>query len=109
MTKSSQKTASRIHRHKRLRSKIAGTATTPRLSVYRSNKFVYAQLIDDEVGKTLVPGEKLDRGAGLSGESCIMETSPEPFTILKCEDLDLLVGHQASPLNSYSTYWYPGN
>jgi large subunit ribosomal protein L18 len=44
----------RIRRHRRVTAKISGTAKTPRLSVYRSNKAVYAQLIDDENSKTLV-------------------------------------------------------
>ena len=41
-------------RHKRIRSVISGTKERPRFSVFRSNKFIYAQLIDDEHGKTLV-------------------------------------------------------
>lgn len=41
-------------RRKRVRSKISGTADVPRLSVFRSNKYVYAQLIDDTKGHTLV-------------------------------------------------------
>lgn len=41
-------------RRKRIRSKISGTAACPRLSVFRSNKYIYAQLIDDVDGKTLV-------------------------------------------------------
>ncbi len=40
-------------RHKRLRSKISGTAARPRLAVFRSNTAIYAQLIDDEAQKTL--------------------------------------------------------
>lgn len=40
-------------RHKRLRAKIAGTATRPRLAVFRSNTAIYAQLVDDVAGKTL--------------------------------------------------------
>lgn len=47
------KAANRAKRHNRLRHKVAGTAARPRLAVFRSNKFVYAQLIDDEAGKTL--------------------------------------------------------
>ena len=46
--------AKRIHRHKRVRSRILGTAERPRLSVFRSNKHIYAQIIDDENGRTLV-------------------------------------------------------
>ncbi len=41
-------------RNKRSRAKIFGTQETPRLSVFRSNKYIYAQLIDDQSGKTLV-------------------------------------------------------
>ena len=43
----------RIRRHRRVRGKISGTAERPRLAVFRSNKGIYAQLIDDEAGKTL--------------------------------------------------------
>ena len=43
----------RIRRHRRVRGKVAGTAERPRLAVFRSNKGIYAQLIDDESGRTL--------------------------------------------------------
>lgn len=52
-TKTQAKVEKRVVRHKRIRSRVAGTATRPRLAVYRSNKALYAQLIDDEAGKTL--------------------------------------------------------
>lgn len=48
------KTDQRNRRRKRIRAVVSGTKDMPRLSVFKSNKFVYAQLIDDEVGKTLV-------------------------------------------------------
>lgn len=44
----------RLRRHKRVRGKITGTASRPRLSVYRSLNNIYAQIIDDVEGKTLV-------------------------------------------------------
>ena len=44
----------RENKHRRLRHHLNGTATTPRLAVFRSNKHIYAQIIDDTVGKTLV-------------------------------------------------------
>ena len=47
------KNKQRLHRHVRIRAKISGSATCPRISVYRSNKFIYAALIDDEKGVTL--------------------------------------------------------
>lgn len=49
----SKKTTQRLRRHARIRSKISGTASVPRLAVFRSNKFIYAQLIDDAKGVTL--------------------------------------------------------
>ena len=62
--KSQQKTAARAKRHNRLRHKITGTATRPRLAVFRSNKFVYAQLIDDEAGKTLISADSRKEAKG---------------------------------------------
>lgn len=47
------KVQKRIRRHIRVRARVSGTATTPRLAVYRSNAQIYAQLIDDTTGKTL--------------------------------------------------------
>ena len=42
----------RAKKHRRLRNRISGTASTPRLAVFRSNNHMYAQIIDDTVGKT---------------------------------------------------------
>ena len=64
-------------RQKRIRAKISGSAQTPRLSVHRTNAYVYAQLIDDEKAKTLlgvsekelgkVSGTKTDKAKALGG------------------------------------------
>jgi len=48
-----EKRAARERRHTRVRKKVAGDAGRPRLAVYRSNKFIYAQLIDDVTARTL--------------------------------------------------------
>lgn len=48
------KTNSKLRRQIRTRSKIKGTADRPRLSVYKSNRFIYAQLIDDTARKTII-------------------------------------------------------
>ena len=51
----------RLQRHKRVRGKISGTAACPRLCVYRSLKNIYAQIIDDEQGVTLVSASTMDK------------------------------------------------
>lgn len=51
----------RAKRHQRIRNKISGTSLRPRLSVYRSTSEIYAQLIDDEKGVTLVSSSTLDK------------------------------------------------
>ena len=51
----------RQNKHRRIRHHLNGTATTPRLAVYRSNKHMYAQIIDDSVGKTLVSASTLQK------------------------------------------------
>jgi len=56
----------RDRRHRRVRKKVRGTAARPRLAVFRSNKHIYAQVIDDVAGKTLVSASTMEadlRGA----------------------------------------------
>jgi large subunit ribosomal protein L18 len=55
------KRKARERRHSRVRKRIRGTAERPRLSVYRSNAGIYAQVIDDASGRTLVAASTLDR------------------------------------------------
>jgi len=55
------KNQDRLKRHKRVRSKVKGTQETPRLCVYRSLTHIYAQLIDDVKGNTLVTASTLDK------------------------------------------------
>jgi large subunit ribosomal protein L18 len=56
----------RIRRHERLRKKVAGTPERPRLSVFRSNVHIYAQVIDDVVGHTLAAASSVE-AEGISG------------------------------------------
>lgn len=58
------KVRGRTRRHVRVRKKISGTTARPRLAVYRSNRHVYAQLIDDFTGRTLVSASSLTDGTG---------------------------------------------
>ena len=59
MVKKESKNVSRVRRHARVRAKISGTAEAPRLCVYRSNKNIEAQLIDDVKGVTLVASSSM--------------------------------------------------
>lgn len=54
MIKKKSRSEVRLKKHKRMRYRISGTSTCPRLCVFRSNKHMYAQIIDDTVGNTLV-------------------------------------------------------
>ena len=51
----------RVKKHKRLRNRFSGTAERPRLAVFRSNNHMYAQIIDDTVGNTLVSASTLQK------------------------------------------------
>ena len=51
----------RVKKHERLRNRFAGTAERPRLAVFRSNNHMYAQIIDDTVGNTLVSASTLQK------------------------------------------------
>jgi large subunit ribosomal protein L18 len=55
------KNKARLKRHLRVRKKISGTKARPRLSVFRSSKHIYAQLIDDVSGTTLISASTLDK------------------------------------------------
>ena len=59
MIRKPSRSDARAKRHYRLRNKISGTAEQPRLAVFRSNMHIYAQIIDDTVGKTLVSASTL--------------------------------------------------
>ena len=51
----------RVKKHRRMRNHLSGTAQRPRLAVFRSNNHMYAQIIDDTVGKTLVAASTLEK------------------------------------------------
>ncbi|WP_318531114.1 50S ribosomal protein L18 [Lapidilactobacillus bayanensis] len=61
------KNKTRQKRHTRVRGKISGTAERPRLNVFRSNKNIYAQIIDDVAGVTLASASTLDKELNASG------------------------------------------
>ena len=61
MVKKTDRKMERTRRHIRVRRKVSGTAERPRLCVYRSNSNLYAQIIDDVAGNTLVSASTLDK------------------------------------------------
>ena len=61
MARTNPKTIARAKRVKRIRKKISGTSERPRLRVFKSNKHIYAQLIDDIAGHTLVSMSTVDK------------------------------------------------
>jgi len=64
------RTRSRLRRQARIRKKIVGTAARPRLSVFRSAKHIYAQLIDDDAGATLASASSLGLGGKDNTGNC---------------------------------------
>ena len=58
-----QKVKARRHRHQRVRKKVRGSAARPRLSVFRSSRHVYAQLIDDASGHTVAAASTMEAAA----------------------------------------------
>ncbi|MCQ2815277.1 MAG: 50S ribosomal protein L18 [Bacilli bacterium] len=75
MVSKESKNVSRLRRHARVRNKISGTAKTPRLCVYRSNKNIEAQIIDDDKGMTLVCSSsmslKLENGGNIEASKLV--------------------------------------
>ena len=69
MIKRPDTNAQRIKRHKRVRAKISGTPERPRLSVFRSEKNIYAQIIDDVNGVTLVAASSVEKDFEGSGSN----------------------------------------
>jgi large subunit ribosomal protein L18 len=61
MIKKISSNSARQKRHARIRNKLSGTSESPRLCVFRSNKNIYAQIIDDISGKTLVSASSLEK------------------------------------------------
>ena len=61
MINKKSKSEIRVNKHRKLRNRFSGTAERPRLAVFRSNNHMYAQIIDDTVGNTLVSASTLDK------------------------------------------------
>ena len=77
MIKKESKNVGRQKRHAKVRGKIHGTKETPRLNVFRSNAHIFAQIIDDEAGTTLVSSSsvelKIENGSNIEGAKLVGE------------------------------------
>ena len=61
MVSKKSRTEVRLNKHRKIRNRVAGTAERPRLAVFRSNNHIYAQIIDDTVGNTLVAASTMEK------------------------------------------------
>jgi large subunit ribosomal protein L18 len=66
-TSAKDKQVGRLRRHRRVRKKVTGTAERPRLAVFRSNRHVSAQVIDDRSGRTVAAASSLERSVREAG------------------------------------------
>ncbi|MBI2068948.1 MAG: 50S ribosomal protein L18 [Candidatus Yanofskybacteria bacterium] len=66
-----KKQENRIRRHAKVRAKISGSAKRPRISVFKSNQYIYAQVVDDESGKTLLSVSDMEVKMGKKSEKAL--------------------------------------
>ncbi len=90
MRNKNPKTEKIERRHKRIRSKVFGTAEKPRLCVYRSNTNIYAQIIDDNAKSTLVAFSS-DKATGKTFMERSIEVGKEIAKLAKAKNIDKVV------------------
>jgi large subunit ribosomal protein L18 len=81
-TASSQRHAGRLRRHRRVRKKISGTAERPRLAVYRSNKHISVQLIDDLNGHTIAAASTVEPDLRKQGSGSTVDAAKRVGTLI---------------------------
>ncbi|MBQ8068929.1 MAG: 50S ribosomal protein L18 [Solobacterium sp.] len=91
MLKKTRKNEERLRRHKRVRRVVSGTPDCPRLNVFRSNKQIYAQIIDDTTGKTLAASSsvvlKLEQGGNIEAAKKVGADIAEKCKALSIESV----------------------
>lgn len=81
-TASSQRHAGRLRRHRRVRKKISGTAERPRLAVYRSNKHISVQIIDDLSGHTIAAASTVEPDLRKQGSGATVDAAKRVGTLI---------------------------
>ncbi len=81
-TASSQRHSGRLRRHRRVRKKIAGTTDRPRLAVYRSNKHISIQVIDDQEGRTIASASTVEPDQRKLGSGATVEAAERIGTLV---------------------------
>lgn len=81
-TPSSQRHSGRLRRHRRVRKKITGTTDRPRLAVYRSNKHITIQVIDDLVGRTIASASTVEADQRAKGSGATVEAAQRIGTLV---------------------------
>ena len=81
-TASSQRHAGRLRRHRRVRKKVSGTAERPRLAVYRSNKHISVQLIDDLNGHTSAAASTVEPDLRKQGSGSTVDAAKRVGTLI---------------------------
>ncbi|NLC34004.1 MAG: 50S ribosomal protein L18 [Erysipelothrix sp.] len=81
----------RQKRHFRIRRKVSGTATRPRLNIYRSNKNIFAQVIDDNAGVTLVSANSVQMKLTSTGVAAAKEVGSEVAKLAKAANITEVV------------------
>lgn len=91
MLKKTRKNEERLRRHKRVRRVVSGTPDCPRLNVFRSNKQIYAQIVDDTTGKTLAASSsvvlKLEQGGNIEAAKKVGADIAEKCKALNIESV----------------------
>ena len=91
MLKKTRKNEERLRRHKRVRRVVSGTPDCPRLNVFRSNKQIYAQIIDDTTGRTLAASSsvvlKLENGGNIEAAKKVGADIAEKCKALNIESV----------------------
>ena len=104
MIKKTDKKAMRLHRHVRVRGKISGTPCRPRLNVFRSNANIYAQIIDDVNGATLVSASTVEKEFEGATGNC--EAAKKVGTVLAERAKAKGIEEVGSPGRSAVSFWH---